>query len=316
MKKQIAKTIIALLIGSTAVQAATHYVDINNTSPTAPYTNWVTAATNIQNAVDAAVAGETVLVTNGTYQLNAEVLVPESLRIEGVGVVAETIVVAVNSNRCFNLAAGVFLSGVTITNGYAAVDGGGILCADESAMISNCVISGNTAGDDGGGMYRGTAYGCDFIGNTALDDAGGAALVAPDNCMFIGNTAVGAGGGYSSWASPLSPSNCVFIGNTAKYGGATYESEAYDCVFSNNIAGTTGGAMYQGSDVYNCVFAGNVASNKSGGAIYRLYAYNCFFTNNWAKSHGGAIFEAGASNCTFISNHAGQYGGAKAFGMV
>jgi hypothetical protein len=36
-------------------------------NPTPPYTNWLTAAINIQDAVDVALAGDEVVVTDGIY---------------------------------------------------------------------------------------------------------------------------------------------------------------------------------------------------------------------------------------------------------
>src|SRR3954471_14377730 len=56
-----------LAFGTTPAVGVTLYVWQDNPNPAPPYTNWASAATNIQDGVDAAAVGDRVLVTNGVY---------------------------------------------------------------------------------------------------------------------------------------------------------------------------------------------------------------------------------------------------------
>src|SRR5438445_7904968 len=66
--KSLSAVVVCIGITINALPAV-HYVDINSLSPTPPYTSWPTAATNIQDAVDAAVASDEIVVTNGIYSV-------------------------------------------------------------------------------------------------------------------------------------------------------------------------------------------------------------------------------------------------------
>src|SRR5712671_429447 len=77
-----------LPFSSGSALADVRYVDVNSTNATPPYTNWTTAATNIQDAVDAAEAGDEVVVTNGIYATGGRsgnrVTVDKRLSLRGV----------------------------------------------------------------------------------------------------------------------------------------------------------------------------------------------------------------------------------------
>ena len=82
--------------------AATRYVDVNSANPSPPYTTWATAARVIQDAVDAAAPGDTVLVSNGLYNtggrtvgtdlLQNRVAIEKAIRLESVNGPAVTII--------------------------------------------------------------------------------------------------------------------------------------------------------------------------------------------------------------------------------
>lgn len=138
LRNSLVLTPFALLLAVPSLPAATHYVFLGSTNPTPTYTNWVTAATNIQDAVDAARAGETVLVTNGSYAGGVSVANP--LTLLSVNGAQFTVIHGGGTNRCISLADGASLTGFTLTNGLAD-NAGGVLCSSTNVFLTNCVIT-------------------------------------------------------------------------------------------------------------------------------------------------------------------------------
>jgi hypothetical protein len=65
MKSALCRLVAGLLLSlSLTANAASFYVDGSNLAPAWPYRDWVSAATNIQDAVDVAAAGDEIVVTN------------------------------------------------------------------------------------------------------------------------------------------------------------------------------------------------------------------------------------------------------------
>ena len=239
----------------------THYVSTTG-SGTYPYTSWTTAARFIQDAVDAAAAGDTVLVTNGTYSSASEISVTKAITIEGVNGREVTIIDGLDDHRCFNLGnSACTLSGFTIQNGNSIYGnggldghlGGGVYCSGTNPLITHCTLSGNLAGENGGGSYEGTLNHCTLSGNEAGDKGGGSYSGTLNNCVISANEA-GFGGG-SAYGTL---NNCTLMGNDALYeGGGSYQGSLKNCILWHNMASNTGGNWHDPTpDFDHCCSSG------------------------------------------------------------
>ncbi len=246
--------------------SVTHYVSSNGLS-IAPYGSWKAAASNIQEAIAAGAAEDTVLVSNGLYNTgytipygttktrvaitNAvavrSVNGPLVTAIEGEGTLGESAV------RGVYMTPGSSLSGFTITKGATAnsynqsipfdVNGGGIMAQTVNSAVSNCVIASNAGYWYGGGVFGGTLY----------------------NCLVISNTCDAGGGLYGGWAY-----NCKLLQNAAfgtatkagGEGGGAMASVLFSCDVLLNFSVDVGGGLADCPDTYNCIVWGNTSSSS------------------------------------------------------
>ena len=278
--------------------AITRYVDLNSPSATPPYTNWATAATAIQDAVDVAAFGDLVLVTNGVYatggraliftELTNRVFLSDGIHLKSVNGPSVTVIEGAQGSgdenqgaiRCALLSVNSSISGFTLTNGHTKSfgldleerSGGGVA---GSGDVTNCVIINCSA------SYRG--------GGVVLVSAGPSYYCAIYNCAIVGNAALDGGGAY----------NC----------------DLFNCSISNNIARSNGGGVAAGS-LWNCVVWNNQALFDGGGISVASASVvsNCFIGGNVAREAGGYI--AGRLINSVIATNRARYAGAGLFGEL
>lgn len=290
------------VFGIEAAEPPTYYVDESSPNPTSPYTSWATAATSIQEAIDAGTEpGRLVLVTNGVYQAgkaqaegwNRAVLL-EAAQVRSVNGPDVTVIDGAKSVRCAYLGAGAVLSGFTLRNGRAE-EGGGAYC-HRTAVVTNCLFIDNAA-EVGGGACGGTLEACVLTANTAENSGGGASRSTLRDCRLTGNDAESGGGVDNSVLR-----SCVLTDNTAQSdGGGAYESTLDNCLLSGNTAAWSGGGAYGGT-LSNCVLTGNTAGEGAGGAYWATLS-NCTITKNSAPEVGG-VADATLYNCLVYFNTA------------
>jgi parallel beta-helix repeat protein len=304
----------------------------------------------IQAGINIAVAGDTVIVADGTYTGTGN----KNLDFGGKPITVQSasgnpaacIIDCQGSGRGFyfhtNETAASAVDGFTIGNGSQD----GVYCVSTYPTLTHCTISGNAgqgvncsaavpkltnctiSGNSGAGVYLYYAY------------SGSAPPAQLLNCTISGNAN---GGVYCRYAS-LTLINCTISGNTR--GGFWWNDcnpTLTDCTISGNVVSSTtpsssvyGGGAVLGSGsrptLTNCTISGNTVwsttSDAGGGGVFFGNAnptlINCTIRRNVALSLNGNASGGGVScssgtgsltNCTISENtvsSAGSsgYGGA------
>lgn len=270
---------------------------------------------SLRDALANAVDGDTIhcAVTGTILLTSGELSVVKSIDIIGPGP-ALLSMNGNNANRVFYIGPSntVSISSLTITNG-AVHDvspnnvGGGIWNDHSTLTVSNCTLSGNSAGD-GAGIFNDHA------------------TLAVNNCMFKSNSAsqrggsiFNAGGGCFAneciyGKATLTVSNCTFNGDSASNsGGSIFNDgngngeahlEIVNTTMSDDSTSLSGGGIFNGGAegsatvwIANSTLSGNSA--YQGGGI---------FNSAWSEGNGGSTMLT-IINSTLSGNSAFVGGG-------
>jgi hypothetical protein len=190
----------------------------------------------IQDAIDIAFDGNTILVAPGTYHENIDFL-GKAITVKSTDGPEVTIidgdqnhnVVTFNSDETANSV----LDGFTISNG-SDYDGGGINCYGSSPVILGNIITQN-------GAFFGGGISC-------TEDS----LPVIKNNIITNNTAIDSGGGiFSAHSWPIITNNVITNNSADETGGGicyyTYYGDPISItnnIIINNIAGSYGGGIY------------------------------------------------------------------------
>lgn len=320
-------SIFAILLAFCSLRAGAtdHFVSLTSPDPTAPYSNWDTAATNIQDAIDAADAGDRVIVTNGLYNTGGRMTYPpvtnrvaitKPLTVQSVNGPAVTILEgyqvpgitnADGAVRSVYMTNNTSLIGFTITHGATSTNsaptswesGGGILCENlTNSVISNCVIIGNSSAADGGGVELGTLNNCVIANNSDLYFGGGAAFSILNHCLvtnnysFYGTGGICGNGGAGiplNGRPPFTANFCVIMGNSSGAGfGPTQDSGgAAGYILSHCLIIGNKGDGATGCRLFNCTVVSNSVGIYGCQALNSIIYYNDV---NYPGPGGAAMF--------------------------
>ncbi len=283
-----------------------------------------------QVMTDSDVGDIIVFRVSGTIVLaSGELLVDKDLAIIGpsTGVLA---ISGGGASRVFNINSNVtaLISSLTVTNGCAPGNGGGI-CNAGTLRLDNLILSGNTtvngtngastgfygqpggAGGSGGGLWNGGtcfANGCSFRGNsTAAGGSGGLGKYG------AGSGGAGGSGGGIFNAGTMALTNGTVSNNSCGGGG---NGGGSDFASGSGGSGGCGGGIY--SENSFVLIGSAVISNRTGRGSYGGPAGDGSHGGGGYGGDGGGIFAAGLlvlTNCTVAGNSCGNGGLAGSGGI-
>lgn len=281
----------------------------------------------IQEAIDAAADGDTVLVAPGTYTGDGNrglELGSKNLCVVSESGPENTIIDCESADRGFFFSGAQTLDttvrGFTIRNGREDFGAGMRFGPNAAACVRDCVFE------------NGHAYAWGFNGHGGGISCGGDTYPIIEDCLFIGNVSTNLGGGLAIAQGSPKVSRCEFVDNCSRLrGGGLYAESCTpvvkDCVFTENHASSSGGGMClwrcASPRVTRCQFIHNWSLGEYygwGGGLYSR-GYNaphisfCTFDSNSANEGGGIAVHGGCFpdifNCTFVGNSSNMGAGIR-----
>ncbi len=278
----------------------------------------------IQAGIDAAVAGDTVLVADGTYTGEGN----RDIDFKGKAITVQSENGAENcvidcedySVRGFYFHTGEtqtsVLKGFTVKN--SNVPDSGAITVSSSPTITGCTISGNS-GYGINCIYSSssspTITGCTISGN------GSNGIHASSSPTITGCTISG-NGSNGIWAYDSTISGCTISGN-ADDGIWACSSMISGCTISGNSGhGIQSGPSSSNSTISGCTISGNGSNGIYCTNSSSPWIENCLITGNGHDDlyiSGGGIYSYSSSssptiiNCTISGNTAYNFGGLSLF---
>lgn len=292
----------------------------------------------LQDAINHATPGDTVLIAAGYYNVTSAVNLTSGITVRSEdGLPSSVTISGGNSSRVMqaNWVTEVTLLGLTIRNGYAGSysNGAGLYCRQSELLLDRVDFRDNGLAQSGAGLYCSAS-------NVTLTDC----VFESNEVGYLDYTQTtwiyrGSGGGaYFADASTVVATDVTFDSNHTWYEGAGLglhgegtRAELAGCVFIDNTTSTDVGYMgaEQRGAALSVAGGADVVLNdvrflrnwcyRAGAAVYcggaTATMRDCVFSECRAETDGGAILahyggSVSATGCFFRRNSAGGHGGA------